>query len=153
MSGYLIPASGDWCKNIRLFSDSKAVFWRKRKSFKAVDCGEYIYFMRHKDGDCSRCIVGRGRLLKSIVMSPSLAWEKYKKRLGSNSKKEFLDFINRIYKSNDLEIGCIELDDIQFLDNPVSIMTCNIEYKNGTVSGKILTDAECERVNQFFRKV
>ena len=43
-------------------------------------------------------------------------------------------------------------DNVEFLDNPITIHSFGIVYQNGTVSGKTLTEEECDRINNSFKE-
>ena len=152
MRGYLILSSEEWCEDLKKQETDKAVFWRKRKTFKAVNPGEYIYFMSRKKADQSRCIVGRGLLKDSTSMSAAEAWNKYGRQLGSLERDDFINIVHRIYGTSELTIGCLVLDNVEFLDNPITIHSFGIVYQNGTVSGKTLTEEECDRINNSFKE-
>ena len=152
MGGYRILSSDEWCDNLREQGGGKAVFWRKRKTFKAIEHGEYIYFMSRKRAFQSRCIVGRGILKESISTNPVEAWDRFGKQLGSSHKEAFINTIKKLYGTEDLMIGCLVLDKVGFLDEPISIHDFGIVYQNGTVSGKTLSEEECCRINDTFRK-
>ena len=89
MKGYLMLSSENWCRNIKDLRTDTAVFWRKRTTFKAIDIGEYVYFMTGKLSSKGRCIVGRGKLRETTSMNASDAWLRYGSQMGYYEKQEF----------------------------------------------------------------
>jgi hypothetical protein len=45
MGGYITLTTHDWIQSIKNLNNGKAVFWCKKKNFKAVCAGEPIYFV------------------------------------------------------------------------------------------------------------
>lgn len=152
MKGYLMLSSENWCRNIKDLRTDTAVFWRKRTTFKAIDIGEYVYFMTGKLSSKGRCIVGRGKLRETTSMNASDAWLRYGSQMGYYEKQEFTASVSMMYGLEDIPLGCLVLDNVEFLDTSIPIASYGIVYRNGTVSGKTLNEEECKRISQSFKE-
>ena len=48
MKGYIGIANDDWCSHLQSSKSPCAVFWRKKAVFKALQKGEYFFFLNRK---------------------------------------------------------------------------------------------------------
>lgn len=147
MKGYIAISSDDWCKQIMTGKTNNAIFWRKRTTFKAISEGDYFYFLSRKRPDGKRYLLGRSIYIGTKVMSPSDAWTTYGGLLGSDNKTDFLASITKFY-ADEVKLGCIELDGVVFAKEPLSLEECGIAFSDGTVSGKTISESECQAINE-----
>lgn len=152
LKGYIGIANADWCNNLQILNLSKAVFWRKKTSFKALKEGEYFYFLNRKAVDGVRFIVGRGKFSEYNRISPHEAWELYNQALGYLNKETFLESVRNIYKTEDVELSYIVLKDVVFFNNSVTLEECKIAFSPYIVSGKTINEDECERLNYMLER-
>lgn len=148
MKGYIAISSDAWCNYLKSIQSDKAVFWRKKAAFKALQEGEYFYFLNRKAVDGMRFVVGRGKYAGRSVLSPHKAWEEYKQTLGCQEEIEFIQSIRSIYKTDDVELGCIVLNEVEFFEIPVNLGECDIDFSPYIVSGRTITNDECIRLNE-----
>ena len=148
MKGYIAISDDAWCKYLKEIRLEKAVFWRKKTSFKALQEGEYFYFLKRKPIDGVRWIVGKGKYVRWNILSPHKAWNEYNCALGYQNETEFLNSIKAIYKSDDIELVCIVLNNIEFFERPVNLAECGIDFSPYIVSGKTITNDECIKINE-----
>lgn len=147
MKGYIGIAKDDWCSCLQSIGASHAVFWRKKASFKALQKGEFFYFLNRKIIEGKRFVVGRGKYHDWRIMPAKEAWGEYGNTLGYREKQEFLDSLRSIYKTDEVELGCVLLQEVEFFDKPVCLSECNIDFSPYIVSGKTIDEDECMRLN------
>lgn len=109
MKGDIGIANDDWCNCLQSTKSSHAVFWRKTASFKALQKGEFFYFLNRKNVEGKRFVVGRGKYCDWRIMPAKKAWVEYGGTLGYREEKEFLDSLRSIYKTDEVELGCVLL--------------------------------------------
>lgn len=143
MNGYLAITSDAWCKNIKQFGVTSAVFWRKKLRFCAIQPNESFFFLSRKRSDGTRYILGQGEYVESLESNVKDAWDRYTIQLGSDSEESFVKNIQGLYKTSDTKIGCIVLKNIQFYSIPIPLDRCNIEFSPYIVSGKTINNDEC----------
>lgn len=147
LKGYIGIANDDWCNCLQSIKSSHAVFWRKKASFKALQKGEYFFFLNRKITNGKRFVVGRGKYSDWRVMPAKEAWVEYGSTLGYREEQEFLDSLRTIYKTDEVELGCVLLQEVKFFDKPVCLSECNIDFSPYIVSGKTIDEDECIRLN------
>lgn len=154
MAGYITLTNPSWIEFLQKKQFSEAVFWRKKRNFKVLSKGEPIYFLMRGSfsTNSERLICGYGTFDNFEVLNPDEAWNKYNQKLGSETKADFQTMCKTIYKNEDIEVGCICMTNITFLSCPVSIGECRIDFSPFTVSGKGITDEDCEKINLAIRR-
>lgn len=152
MKGYIGIANDDWCNHLRSSNSSCAVFWRKKAVFKALQKGEYFFFLNRKAVDGKRYVVGRGKYDEWHIFSAREAWDKYGGALGYQEKSKFLDSIKAIYKTDEVDLGCILLKEVVFFEQSVSLSDCCIDFSPYIVSGKTINEEECTRLNSALER-
>lgn len=152
MKGYIGIANADWCNNLQKFGMSVAVFWSKKPSFKALEKGEYFYFLNRQAINGFRFIIGRGKFVEWYKTSPREAWKEYKRTLGYPDEETFLENVRSIYKTDDIELGFIVLKDVEYFNNGVTLSECKIDFSTYIVSGKTINENECTRLNYMLER-
>ena len=61
-------------------------------------------------------------------------------------KEEFLKHVKKIYGEDIADLGCIVLKNLVFYEKPVSIQECGIDFSPYIVSGKTITNEDCEKI-------
>lgn len=147
MKGYIGIANDDWCYHLQSSKSSCAVFWRKKTVFKALQKGEYFFILNKKEIDGKRYVVGRGKYDDWNILSARDAWNTYGGALGYKEKQEFLKSIKSIYKTDEVELGCIVLKEVVYFEQPVCLSDCSIDFSPYIVSGKTINEEECKKIN------
>lgn len=147
MKGYIGIANDDWCNHLQSSKSSCAVFWRKKAVFKALQKGEYFFFLNRKAIDGKRYVVGRGKYDEWNILSVRDAWNKYGSALGYKEEHEFLESIKSIYKTDEVELGCIVLKEVVYFEQLVCLSDCSIDFSPYIVSGKTINEEECTKLN------
>ena len=147
MKGYIGIANDDWCSHLQSSKSPCAVFWRKKAVFKALQKGEYFFFLNRKAIDGKRYVVGRGKYDEWNILSARDAWDIYGGALGYKEEHEFLESIKSIYKTDEVELGCIVLKEMVYFEEPVCLSDCSIDFSPYIVSGKTIDEEECTRLN------
>lgn len=152
MKGYIAISNDAWCNYLKSLQSTKAVFWRKKAAFKALREGEYFYFLNRKPVEKVRFIVGRGKYAGWSLLSPSKAWAEHNRTLGYQDEDAFIQSIRSIYKTDDIELGCILLNEVEFFEVPVNLKKCDVDFSPYIVSGRTITDDECARLNEMIER-
>lgn len=154
MNGYVAITNTEWCQYIRLSHLNEAVFWRKKNTFKALKDGELFYFLSRTNPTeaSSRQIVGRASFKGCNILPAKEAWLAYGTQLGFATRTAFAESVMQLYKSPDVHLGCILLEQIQFLSSPITLQECGVEFSPYIVSGRTIDLHECERINYYFSK-
>lgn len=152
MKGYIAIANDDWCNHLRLSKSSCAVFWRKKAVFKALNKGEYFFFLNRKAVEGKRYVVGRGKYYKWNILPAKKAWDEYGSALGYKDEQDFLESIKLIYKNDEVDLGCILLKEVVFFEKPVCLSDCNIDFSPYIVSGKTINEEECTILNSALKR-
>lgn len=147
MNGYIGIANDDWCNCLQSSKSSQAVFWRKRTVFKALEKKEYFFFLKKKAVGGKRYIVGRGKFDEWRVLPAKSAWEEYGSSLGYQDENGFFESLQAIYRTKDVDLGCIVLREVEFFEVPVTLEKCGIAFSPYIVSGKTIDENECNRLN------
>ena len=147
MKGYIGIANEGWCSHLQSHKSTCAVFWRKKAVIKALQKGEYFYFINRKAIDGKRYVVGRGTYDEWNILSARDAWDIYGGALGYKEEHDFLESIKTIYKTDEVELGCIVLKEVVYFEEPVCLSDCDIDFSPYIVSGKIIDEEECTRLN------
>lgn len=149
MKGYIALTKDTWWDYIYENSLSTAVFWKKRTTFKALVKNDRFYFLYRASQAPDRNIVGWADFDCFKVLKPAEAWAQFGEMLGCSSQKTFFDNVYSIYGKEAIDsIGCIVLKKIHFCKSPHSLRKLGIEFSPYTVSGKIITDEECRKVEK-----
>lgn len=152
MAGYIVIPSENWYRCIKEQDISKAVFWRKRLQFKALQEGEPFYFLSRNIEDGERYIVGKANCKDFETLTAKETWNKYSKELGASTEMELQKSIVEIYKNLDEKIWCIVLKDVMFVDEPVLLKNTKVYFPNGIVSGEKIDEDECLFINKLLEK-
>lgn len=149
MKGFVLLTTKEWLESIQKSDEARAVFWRKRKTFKAINIGEPIYFLQRGSLKLnkSRYVIGKGNFAGHEIMTANDVWQKYGALVGADTEEIFYENVNKMYGEHNPQLGCLIIEDLRFFDNPVSINNTKIDFSPCTVSGKIITDAECIEID------
>jgi hypothetical protein len=150
MAGFIAITSEGWIeylKNNRKDLDF-AVFWCKKKTFKALKCGEDFYFLRRSSfkSNADRFIAGKGSFVEFKTIQSNIIWSEYGNSVGFEEEEEFVNNVRKIYGKEVADLGCIVLNNLVFYEKPVSIQECGIDFSPYIVSGKTITNEECEKI-------
>lgn len=150
MAGYIAITMSGWLENIKSSSYSSAVFWCKKKSFKALTPGDRFYFLERGSfkSNADRFIVGSGVFVEFTKGRSTEMWAKYANRLGFKTFEEFEKHLEGLYHEKKTEIGCIVLDKIVFFKRKVSLDECSVDFSPYIVSGKSINSDECTRIER-----
>lgn len=148
MAGFIAITSEEWIDYLKSHKKDFAVFWCKKKSFKALKCGEDFYFLRRSGfkTNADRYIAGKGAFVDFKLMPVNMIWSEYGNCVGFETEEDFIGNVKKIYGEGASNLGCIILDNILFYDMPRSIKECDIDFSPYIVSGKSITDEECKRI-------
>lgn len=155
MGGYIALTTQDWILSLKAMKAETAVFWRKKKSFKAVQVGEPIYFLRRGSfsSNSERYIVGNGLFYKHELLPANEAWIKHSTQLGFRCEQDFNEAVFKIYKEQNPELGCLRISKVQFYETPISLMDAKIDFSPYIVSGKKISVEECNRIDSLEMEV
>ena len=155
MGGFVALTTQEWISSISELTTEKAVFWRKRKTFKAICKGEPFYFLKrgHFETNNDRYIVGKGTFCELEVLPATEAWKKYGNALGYANEKSFLDVVTKMYKETNPELGCLVMEKIKMFSNPVSLAKAEIDFSPYIVSGKKISSEDCETIDRLSLEV
>ena len=122
-------------------------FLAKESRIQSTAKGEYFYFINRKaiNGKCY--VVGRGTYDEWNILSARDAWDIYGGALGYKEEHDFLESIKTIYKTDEVELGCIVLKEVVYFEEPVCLSDCDIDFSPYIVSGKTIDEEECTRLN------
>lgn len=101
MAGFIAITSEGWIeylKNNRKDLDF-AVFWCKKKTFKALKCGEDFYFLRRSSfkSNADRFIAGKGSFVEFKTIQSNIIWSEYGNSVGFEEEEEFVNNVRKIY--------------------------------------------------------
>lgn len=142
---YVGITDSKWLKNIKNVYHNTDInnvvnFWKiSNKEFKSIEPGELFLFKLHnnKNKGSNGEIVGGGIFSHYEKMSLQNAWDCYKEGNGASSYEEMGHSIVAIQKrfniDNNIEIGCIIIRNIFFLDEWISEPR---DWSKSIVSGK-----------------
>ena len=146
MSGFIALTTCEWIESLNhINSLDTMVFWRKRKSFKAIKPNEFIYFLKRGPfaSNRDRFIIGRGTFIGTDLLLANEAWSKYGKFLGYNDKQSCIRAVQSTYHESNPELGCLLIHEITVYKTPVSLEQTGIDFSPYIVSGKTISDKEC----------
>lgn len=147
MKGFVALTTDKWCVFLKEVRATKAVFWRKRLLFRALDNGDKFYFLNRNLVQGKRYIVGCARFEKFEIVSADVAWSVYGDALGSKDEEDVKKDIRELYKSDDIDLGCIHLSQLEFYSKPVTLEECNVYFSPYTVSGKKISASDCKNID------
>ena len=153
MSGYISITDNEWCENQSKASSDFAVFWRKRLTFSAINPGEPFYFLKRSPINGERCLVGKATYISSCEKTFEDTWNDYGDKLGVSSREAFEKKVMSIYKTKDAKLGCIILNNLLFLEEPIPLSKCGVDFSPYIVSGKTIDDKSCKKVDTLFEEV
>lgn len=155
--GYIGITDNGWAKFINDNMISKANFWCKKRSFKAIEEGDIFFFLKKNNAQenkekLERKLVGYGIFKKFEVLSIKDAWDIYGIGNGCNNINSFIDKINNMFElnSDEAKIGSIIVDGIVMFEEPIYLSRVGIEFSNAIVSGKTIT---IEEVNSILNSI
>lgn len=150
MSGFIALTTPDWITSIKSTNGQTAVFWRKKRYFKALVCGERMYFLQRGSfsSNDNRYIVGSGMFLEQKQYSAEDAWDSFGELMGFPDKKLFTDSVRKMYKEKNPQLSCLILGDVKFYRKPVSLSDAHIDFSPYIVSGKTISEAECASIEK-----
>ena len=146
MSGFIALTTCEWIESLTHTNPSDTVvFWRKRKSFKAIKPSEYIYFLKRGPfvSNQDRYLIGRGKFIGTDLLLANEAWEKYGTALGFDDRNTFLCALQTMYRESNPELGCVLMKSIKLFRRPISLEEAGICFSPYIVSGKTITKEEC----------
>lgn len=150
MSGYIALTTPEWISSVKSLGNNTAVFWRKKKSFKAVQLGESIYFLQRGTftSNSNRYIVGSGIFADHELLLAEEAWEKYGNMLGFPEKSLFLACVKKQYKESNPQLSCLLLTGVKLFPRSISLVEANIDFSPYIVSGKKINDDDCRSIEE-----
>lgn len=148
--GYIGITDNDWFEFISKKSIRRVNFWRKGKSFKALNKGDLFFFLKknkHKEKG-ERKVVGYGVFEKFEVLSIEESWNLYGEGNGYSNISSFRNKIEQMYnlEGQNVQIGSIILDDVIIFNNPIYLSYVDIEFANSIVSGKIISKEDVNKI-------
>ncbi len=155
MGGFIILTSYDWLISIKKTGLNNAIFWRKKKTFKAIESNDSIYFLKrgHFSSNYDRYIVGKGTYISNDYGSAENVWERYNKATGYLTKESFMKAVYSIYKEPNPNLGCIIIKNIIVFPKGVSLAEAGISLSPYTVSGKTISQEECDLIDKLWRTI
>lgn len=155
MGGYIALTTQDWILSLKAMNAETAVFWRKKKSFKAVQVGEPIYFLRRGSfsSNSERYLVGKGLFYKHDLLPANEAWIRYNMQLGFRCEHDFNEAVFKIYREHNPELGCLQICEVRFYEALISLMDAKIDFSPYIVSGKKISIEECNRIDDIEMEV
>lgn len=122
----------------RINGNKKLNFWRPSATTKFSDFknGDLLFFLakgtKKDETSKEKGIVGYGRFVDGELLTPKIAWNRYEKLNGYNSKDEFYEAIIKFSKKEALpdNIGCLFLDNVVFFQSPIYLSEIGISVSN-----------------------
>lgn len=152
MRGYLSITDNSWCDFLKGSSFDTIVFWRKRLVFSALSAGEPFYFLKRTAIDGERGIAGKALFVEANSLDADSLWKRFGQQLGVKTEKEFKDKVAAIYKTNDMKLGYIVLQNPCFVDTPIPLSRSNVQFSPYTVSGKVIDEDDCTSIDKLLEK-
>ena len=150
MKGFVAITRNEWIDYIKSKNFEEAVFWKKRLQFKALKEGEYFYFLNRASVNSNRYIIGKAVFGGFQTVQSDEAWKKFGQKLGSD-KDEFDNLVNKICGSELSAIGCICLKNVKFASEPILLQNLSFDISPFTVSGKTISECECEELERSWK--
>ncbi|MCC8150843.1 MAG: hypothetical protein LIO96_05180 [Lachnospiraceae bacterium] len=122
-------------------------FGERELCLRHLKKGSIFFFLKKKSIGGRRYIVGRGKFDEWRVLSAMSAWEEYGSLLGYQDENDFFESLQAIYRTKDVDLGCIVLREVEFFEVPVTLEKCGIAFSPYIVSGKTIDENECNRLN------
>ncbi len=144
----------NWIQNLRNSGITERVnFFRKDTRRFNFENGHYFYFMNTRTYQ----IVGRGIYVNFTERTIQDAWAIYEERNGYTSFRDFYDAIIDMYstiRNYDQNIGCIEVADIEWLDDSNFINTQDDLFGRNTQAYKTnFSEEQIFNLNQQFNNI
>jgi len=149
MPGYIAIASPVWSDYIQSKELQYAVYWCRKKYFRALSKGEPFYFLGNRLPNGDRILIGKSVFVGFSAIEVGEAWDRYGNSLGCASFEDFQNSIKAIYRNDSLDLGCIELEKPIFAKKVVKLSNCGIVFSPYTVSGKTISDDECRQIDKL----
>ena len=92
MAGFIEITSEKWIDYLKSHKKDFAVFWCKKKSFKALKCGDDFYFLRRSGlkTNADRYIAGKGAFVEFKLMPVNMIWSEYGNCVGFEKEEDFI---------------------------------------------------------------
>ena len=139
----------DWIKVLRTIpTDTQVNFWRRGTNDLKLPIGSWVYFNQRR----TRNIIGRGVLIDYGIHAINRAWELYGVGNGVRNLEELKQRAADVLgvKSDDAEIGCIILSELEFLPNGFFYSVSETEYSKSIVGPKYFQDTELPDLHELF---
>lgn len=139
----------NWIKTLRELSpDVQVNFWRKSTKALNTPIGSWFYFNERR----TRNIVGRGALVGYEVLSIKDAWEKYGIGNGVSNLLELKSIAEKVLgvTGENVEIGCIILSEVQFLERGSEFVVSHNDYAPQIVGPKYFKDGQLPEMAASF---
>lgn len=143
----------------RVMGNNQLVFWRLSSSIRFSDFhnGDLLFFLakgtERSKKNREKGIIGYGRLSKSEVLTPRLAWRRYKTMNGYNSEEEFNEVLIKASKNKQMpeQISCLHLENVVFFQAPIYLSELGMEISNN-VESYVYLDKEENTTLQILEK-
>lgn len=149
MKGYIGVTSYAWWNYLKNKNVPEINFWNKKKTFKVLESGDYFFFLKKNEPgeNGERAVVGYAEYVRFECLEPLEAWDKYTIGNGHPDKEEFINSMGSTLSADSLDsIGCIILQNYKALDSPVYLSDLGIDFANSIVSGKSISEEECNTI-------
>lgn len=143
----------------RVMGNNQLVFWRLSSTIRFSDFhnGDLLFFLakgtERNKANREKGIIGYGRFTKGEVLTPRLAWRRYKTMNGYNSEEEFFEVLIKASKNKQLpeQISCLHLSNVVFFQAPIYLSELGMEISNN-VESYVYLDKEEDTTLQILEK-
>ena len=126
----------------RVMGNNQLVFWRLSSAIRFSDFhnGDLLFFLakgtERSKTNREKGIIGYGRFTQGEVLTPRLAWRRYKTMNGYSSEEEFFDVLIKNSKNKQLpdQISCLHLTNVVFFQAPIYLSEIGMEISNNVES-------------------
>lgn len=134
----------------RVMGNNQLIFWRLSSAIRFSDFhnGDLLFFLakgtERSKTNREKGIIGYGRFTQGEVLTPRLAWRRYKTMNGYSSEEEFYDVLIKNSKNKQLpeQISCLHLTNVVFFQAPIYLSEIGMEISNNVESYVYLDRAE-----------
>ena len=154
MKIYVGVTDKEWFEHLREQQPEEVNFWKPGSSnFKALQTNDMFLFKLHHPHNC---IVGGGFFVRFSLLPPSIAWQAFALKNGTNSFEELMRRIKKYRGRNDIDgdnalIGCIILSEPFFFEKEDWIPVPE-DWSTNIVQGKTY-ETNTEIGNRLYHQV
>lgn len=143
----------------RVMGNKQLVFWRISSTLRFSDfhSGDLLFFLakgtEKSKGDREKGIIGYGQFTKGEVLTPQIAWRRYKTLNGYATKEEFYETLTKVEKNKQLpeQISCLHLSNVVFFQAPIYLSELGINISN-KVESYVYLDKEEDTTLRILEK-